>query len=1270
VIAAAALLAVAALAVALWHYWPQSATAPLPVPPNDEPEPEAALPAITFPRPPPAPPGEVRAFAGHGEQVNALAVTRDGKFVVSGGNDAAVIVWDAATGKELRRAAGITEAVWAVAVSPDGRTILAGCGNYDDGEGHPGKDFDLHLIDLATGAEVRRLAGHTNRVDVVAFTPDGRRAVSGGSDGTLRVWDVRAGKELRQIDVRAELVNTLAVSPDGKQVLTGCDDGTLRLWDVETGRDIRAFDPPHAGPVIGVALAPDGRLALSGGLDRTMRLWDVATGQEVRRFADHPTAVTAVAFSPDGRRALSGSGALAVGDGSGWEPAGFDYALRVWDVATAREVRRLDGHESGLTCAAFTPDGFHALTGSSDDTLRLWRLPEPLAVAPFAEDEAREHQKRWATLLSKPESMTNTLGMELSLIPPGEFARGEDSRAQVTRPFYLARHEVTVGQFRQFAEATKYKTEAERSPQGGTVGQADGSRTTGKEFTWLHKDVARGDDYPVGQVAWNDAVRFCEWLSKKEGKVYRLPTEAEWEWACRAGTATPFSFGDGKIEDHAWVRSNSEGHAHPVGKLRPNAWGLFDLYGNHAEFCADWFGDYPDGTVADPTGTADGRFRVIRGGGVINEAPESGDRFNASPAWSMSHFGFRVVCEAAGERRPAPRFATLIDADAKAYEAWLGRLRDDGLRPVFVQVRDAGGSPRFQGIAVRDAKPVPWEAPLGLSEDADVKLFEDLSGRQYTPVCGCGYHDGGKLLFADLYAREEPAPASLCFFQMTNGELTAKAKEMKEKGFRAVSVQGYPDEPQPHFFATFVQGRGVNWEVQLGIPPGRLDDLIAEHRGRGYRPISLGAHRSPTGPRLSVVWQADKPAPAWESRSGLSAARYREEEDAWASRGYRPLCVVGYDRAGKTEYAAVWVRDRYGEPPLPRSGRFVPDLEPFDRAMTEFMRDRRIPAGALAVVKDGKVVLSRGYGYADRKRGNPVADDAPFRLASLSKMMTAAAVGKLIRDGKLTRESKVFDLLGPEPPPGKMLDPRWKKVTVGHLLGHQGGWDADEAKFDPMFYSAEISAALGKPGPASPADVIRYMAGQPLQFEPGTKTVYSNFGYCLLGRVIEKASGKPYLDYLRSEVLRPAGAKGVALGRTLPADRDPREPFYSDPDREPDVMHSGSKEKVPYPDGGFCVETLDAHGGLTAPAADVARFLGAYSLEGQPADRDRGAGAAFGSLPGTFTMALKRGDGVSIVVLFNQRTDPSGLDYFPIEAAMNRAADEVKRWPAPAEPGR
>jgi N-acyl-D-amino-acid deacylase len=215
-----------------------------------------------------------------------------------------------------------------------------------------------------------------------------------------------------------------------------------------------------------------------------------------------------------------------------------------------------------------------------------------------------------------------------------------------------------------------------------------------------------------------------------------------------------------------------------------------------------------------------------------------------------------------------------------------------------------------------------------------------------------------------------------------------------------------------------------------------------------------------------------------------------------------------------------------------------------------------------------------------------------------------------------------------------------------------------------MFRSLEIAKALGKPGPATAEDIIHYMAGQPLQFAPGSKEVYSNFGYCVLGRVIEKASGKSYVRYVREDVLAPLGIKSIELGHTLPADRNPREPVYIDPASGRDVMHPSSKSEVPAPDGSFYLEAMDAHGGLIASAPDLVRFLRAYWMSGEP--RRSGQTFAynfFGSLPGTWTVVVQRPDGVSYAALFNQRADASGLSYESIRDDLNRAADGIKRWP-------
>lgn len=374
------------------------------------------------------------------------------------------------------------------------------------------------------------------------------------------------------------------------------------------------------------------------------------------------------------------------------------------------------------------------------------------------------------------------------------------------------------------------------------------------------------------------------------------------------------------------------------------------------------------------------------------------------------------------------------------------------------------------------------------------------------------------------------------------------------------------------------------------------------------------------------------------------------------------LISVGIVLLAMSDGAAVPAAD------LPATGAVVAELRAFDEAMQRFMAERGIRASSLAVMKDGKLLLSRGYGHADATGKRPLPPDAPFRIASISKPITAAAARKLIGEGKLSLDTQVFPLLDLKPPPGQQPDPRLNDITVRHLLAHQGGWDRMEA-FDPMFRPLKIAEAFGKPGPATSADIVRYMVGQPLQFPPGSRSCYSNFGYCVLGRVIEKATGQSYVDYVQEAILKPLDLRSIELGRSLPADRNPREPFYSDPHKGRNVLRPKSKQPVPEPDGTFYLEAMDAHGGLIASSPDLVKFLQAYWISGEP--RQPGQRASFnffGSLPGTFTMVLQRKDGLNIAALFNQRTDPSGRDYAAIKEYLNEAADRT--WEKENGPGR
>lgn len=277
---------------------------------------------------------------------------------------------------------------------------------------------------------------------------------------------------------------------------------------------------------------------------------------------------------------------------------------------------------------------------------------------------------------------------------------------------------------------------------------------------------------------------------------------------------------------------------------------------------------------------------------------------------------------------------------------------------------------------------------------------------------------------------------------------------------------------------------------------------------------------------------------------------------------------------------------------LPSGGQPVPELTAFDDAMTSAMTTWAIPGGQLAVAKDGRLVLNRAYGLADVEQREPVGPRSLFRIASVTKTITAVAILALVDDGKLSLDDKAFPLLDLAPPAGATVDPRLNEITVRQLLIHAGGWDSSKS-YDPQYlpWSRMAAATIGLEDPAQAETIVRFMLGQPLDFDPGTESVYSNFGFNVLGRVIERASGQSYANYTLARVLNPAGVTDMLLGRTRLADRAPGEVRYYGPKGQaarPSVYWGEGFVPVGY--GSFYMPALDAHGGWIATAADLVRF--------------------------------------------------------------------------------
>jgi len=242
---------------------------------------------------------------------------------------------------------GHTASVTSVAFSPDGRYALSGS-----------MDTTLKLWEVDTGREVRSYSGHIHGVYSVAFSPNGRYVLSGSGDGALKLWDVTTGRQVRSFIGHTGLVRSLAFSSDGFYALSGSDDKTLKLWIVSSGKEIRTLSG-HTDRVNSVAFSPNGRYALSGSNDMTMRLWHIATGKEERSFfvMGHKSPIYSVAFTPDGRCAVASL------DGK---------TLRSWNVSTGREARSFSGRINRVNSVAFSHNGCFIAAGCGDNTLRLW----------------------------------------------------------------------------------------------------------------------------------------------------------------------------------------------------------------------------------------------------------------------------------------------------------------------------------------------------------------------------------------------------------------------------------------------------------------------------------------------------------------------------------------------------------------------------------------------------------------------------------------------------------------------------------------------------------------------------------------------------------------------------------------------------------------------------------------------------------------------------------------------------------------------------------
>lgn len=316
--------------------------------------------------------GLVHVFGPHGNRVNGVAIRADGKRAVSASWDGKLRYWDLEKSELIREMQGHQSIyINSVTLSADGKQALSGSG-----------DRTMRMWDLESGKELRVFGKYPGPVYDTAFSPDGKKALSGCIDGIARLWDLASGKELLTLPTqKGGCAWTVAFTPDGKQAVTGSGNAllpkggikaSLLLWEVATGKEIRRFEG-HTKDVRRVAISPDGKQLLSGSFDGTMRLWDLQSGKEIRRFDESGHFVEAVAFTRDGKRAVCCYGSR---NEQTIYAADSSCSLRLWDLATGKELKQFKGHNAPVLSLSLSGDDRFLLSGSADNTMRLWRMPK------------------------------------------------------------------------------------------------------------------------------------------------------------------------------------------------------------------------------------------------------------------------------------------------------------------------------------------------------------------------------------------------------------------------------------------------------------------------------------------------------------------------------------------------------------------------------------------------------------------------------------------------------------------------------------------------------------------------------------------------------------------------------------------------------------------------------------------------------------------------------------------------------------------------------
>jgi CubicO group peptidase (beta-lactamase class C family) len=583
---------------------------------------------------------------------------------------------------------------------------------------------------------------------------------------------------------------------------------------------------------------------------------------------------------------------------------------------------------------------------------------------------------------------------------------------------------------------------------------------------------------------------------------------------------------------------------------------------------------------------------------------------------------------------------------AQQHQTNFNTFSAQGYRMISLSAYGDPGDARYAAVWVKRDGPA-WVAVHGVDSVGYQTFFNTQTSQGFVPVLISATGDAGNAIFAAVFEKGVSG-AWVAKHGLTSGPAnhvgTFQAQDAAAaaagQSLRSVTVYGTASDRR-YAAVWHANPTYVKWHVHEADTAAsyqttfNAETQLPGYELAGYRPayVTLSSDQI-----YCSVFKDDVVGP-WVARHGLTSDQYQAEFNQQNAKGFYPICVQGGGSGGDTRYAAVFAqRDIPLERQWSVEGAAVASLSALDHAMQIFMQTNGVRAAQLSVGKNGAAKFTRAYTWAEAGyRPTKVSDR--FLLASCSKMFLEGAVQSLYDDPahKVTPTTQVYPYLGFSHP----ADPRSDTITLQQLLDHMGGYkDPSKGGFDPTYHMRDIAIEMNLGHPVTKLDVARYMYGRMLDFPPGTIYQYSNYGYLLAGAVVEKATGKPYFDYVNQKLLQPAGITEVGVFSTLAAGRTADEAIAEDEGLGGDPLHLTSQLQIPgvYGGDGEINEVGTPNDGTCASARALMQFIHSHAVWG---NGGRAAGAArSGSTPGASSFAASRGDGIDWAYVFNTRDWP------------------------------